>query len=60
MTTETIKEKEIEENVKMCNNWYEEGRSDMKKDVFGLIDKMPTSALGNINKEELKRIIEGT
>ena len=37
---ETIKEEQIEENRKMCNNWYEEGRRDMKKDVNKLIDEM--------------------
>ena len=36
---ETIKEEQIEENRKMCNNWYEEGRRDMKKDVNKLIDE---------------------
>ena len=35
----TIKELEIEENSKMCNNWYEEGRNDMKEDVWKLIDE---------------------
>jgi len=34
----TIKELEIEETKNMCNNWYEEGRKDMKKDVLKLIN----------------------
>jgi len=50
------KELEIEENRKMCNNWYEEGREDMKKDVIKVIDEMN---IGKWIKEELKERIEG-
>ena len=31
--------KTIEENRKMCSNWYEEGRNDMKKDILELIEE---------------------
>jgi len=54
----TIKD-EIEENRKMCNNWYEEGRNDMKKDVLGLIDEIERGKGEGWFVEELKAKIEG-
>ena len=49
---------EIEENRKMCNNWYEEGREDMKKDVIKLMKELEGSQ-PEVAWEELKKRIEG-